>query len=64
MKIKSKSELRRVQIQCGSVFKAKDSNKLYLVRCPKCERENYAPAVATGQCVWCGYAAIEKDINS
>lgn len=29
--------------------------KHYLIRCPKCGRENYLPAVATGICVWCGY---------
>lgn len=28
--------------------------QVYLVRCPKCNKENYAPAVASGQCVWCG----------
>ncbi len=33
------------------------NGKVYLVRCPKCERENYAPAVASGVCVWCGYDA-------
>ena len=35
--------------------------KVYLVRCPKCERENYAPAVATGQCAWCGHKATPED---
>lgn len=33
--------------------------KLYLVKCYKCDpkygRENYAPAVASGQCAWCGW---------
>ena len=33
--------------------------QLFLVRCFACEpdngRENYAPAVATGQCAWCGW---------
>jgi len=36
-----------------------DKGKLYLVRCFVCggERgtENYAGAVATGQCAWCGW---------
>lgn len=27
---------------------------VYLVRCPKCEKENYAPNVASGVCTWCG----------
>ena len=44
------------------IFKGKD-DKLYLVRCPFCGRENYIPAVASGQCAWCGYKAREGDIN-
>ena len=44
----------------GEVFKGDDGN-LYLVRCPKCGRENYAVAVANGQCCWCGYEATEDD---
>jgi hypothetical protein len=37
--------------------------KLYLIRCPEpeCELENYAPAVATGKCAWCGFDANEQD---
>lgn len=31
------------------------AGSLFLVRCPACDRENYAPAVATGQCAWCGW---------
>lgn len=30
----------------------------YLVRCPACGRENWAPAVASGTCAWCGWAAL------
>ena len=34
--------------------------RLCLVRCYACNpqhgRENYAPAVAIGQCAWCGWA--------
>lgn len=39
----------------------------YLVRCFSCEgygergRENYAPAVATGCCAWCGFDINRKD---
>lgn len=36
-----------------------EDGKLYLVRCFACDpehgRENYIPAVASGQCVWCGW---------
>ena len=35
-------------------FITKDGN-VYLVRCPKCDKENWAPAVASGQCAWCGF---------
>lgn len=31
--------------------------RVYLVRCPKCERENYAFNVALGICTWCGFDA-------
>ena len=34
---------------------------VYLVRCPKCGRENYALNVATGVCTWCGYNANDDD---
>lgn len=37
----------------------KYKGKLFLVRCFNCEpqngRENYLPAVASGQCAWCGW---------
>jgi len=40
---------------------------LYLVRCYECDpeygRENYAPAVATGQCAWCGWELKENSNN-
>lgn len=39
------------------------TKQIYMERCPKCRKENYAPAVATGQCAWCGYKATEEDIN-
>lgn len=35
----------------------KDKDHYYLVRCPKCDRENYALAVAQGICCWCGFNA-------
>lgn len=35
-------------------FRNKDG-KEFLVRCPACEKENYSPSVATGQCAWCGW---------
>jgi len=35
-------------------YRGKDG-QLYLVRCPQCERENYAMNVALGVCAWCGW---------
>lgn len=43
----------------GYVFTGDDGNK-FLVRCPQCYKENYHPAVASGQCVWCGYDANKE----
>lgn len=37
-------------------FVSKD--KLYLVRCPRCQQENYAGEVACGQCAWCGWPCV------
>ena len=31
----------------------------FLVRCPRCGRENYGAAVASGICVWCGFDVQE-----
>lgn len=39
------------------------NGKTYLVRCPKCEKENYAMAVSSGICAWCGYDA-NKEANN
>ena len=36
------------------------NGKTYLVRCPKCKRENYAMSVSSGICAWCGYDANEE----
>ena len=32
-----------------------EDGKYFMVYCPKCLRENYVPAVATGICAWCGH---------
>jgi len=42
-------------------FWNKDGTALFLVRCPKCGNENYAPNVASGICTWCGYNANEEN---
>ena len=39
--------------------------KIYLVKCEKCNKENYAFNVASGVCTWCGYNANEdKELNN
>jgi hypothetical protein len=37
-----------------------DNGKFYMVYCPKCFKENYAPVVATGKCAWCGHDGNER----
>lgn len=36
---------------------------VYLTRCPRCERENWAGSVATGRCCWCGYVGKPEDVE-
>ena len=36
------------------------NGKTYLVRCPKCGKENYAMAVSSGVCAFCGYDANKE----
>ena len=43
-------------------FSDKDG-RCYLVKCPKCKKENYALAVYDGICNWCGFD-LNKFINS
>lgn len=46
----------------GYGFRQKYGRTIFLMRCPKdnCQRENYAPAVASGVCAWCGFDANKK----
>ena len=39
----------------------REDGKAYVVRCPACKRENYAMAVASGICAWCGWEAEEGE---
>lgn len=36
-----------------------DTDRLLLIICPKCGRENWGVQVATGKCAWCGYDGRE-----
>ncbi len=40
----------------GFGFTDKDKTYIALVRCPMCEKENYAMNVITGVCSWCGFS--------
>jgi ribosomal protein L37E len=37
------------------------NGKLYLVRCHKCGKENYALNVSSGQCAWCGWSETKEE---
>lgn len=37
------------------------NGKKYLVRCPKCGKENYALSVSSGRCAWCGFDSNKED---
>jgi hypothetical protein len=46
------SKLKYIPKGC---FWSEEKQTLYMTRCPKCERENYAVAVAAGICAWCNW---------
>lgn len=39
-----------------------DDGMVYMVRCFECGKENWAPAVASGRCAWCGHNANLDDM--
>ncbi len=41
-----------------------DDGHLYLMRCFVCGRENWAMAVASGQCCWCGWEEQANEVSS
>jgi ribosomal protein L37E len=41
----------------GNGYQGKDDKRFYIIRCPRCRRENWGIAVATGMCCWCGLDA-------
>lgn len=41
-----------------------ENGTLCIILCPKCHMENWAMAVATGQCCWCGYKEKEDEKNT
>ncbi len=47
----------------ASRYGFRDGEKIYLISCPQCFRENWSPAVASGQCAWCGFKAKLEDVE-
>ena len=45
-------------------FWVEKENMLYMVCCPICGAENYAPNVASGICTWCGWNANKEEYYS
>lgn len=46
----------------GSGYKRRD-NKLGMLRCFDCGKENYASSVHSGICAWCGFDANAPVLN-
>lgn len=44
----------------GFTYDADGVTKICMVRCFKCGKENWAMAVITGNCAWCGHDANVK----
>lgn len=42
-------------VQIGYGYQSKDDLKIHIVRCPKCDIENYSLAKAEGSCFNCGF---------
>lgn len=55
-------QLPLAQLTPRPVVFANEEGRLYLVRCPICDLENYAIRVASGTCFHCGYVATTADL--
>lgn len=53
---------REVAFSMKGVF-FDEKGRAYLVICPKCGKENWAMAVATGVCTWCGYIEPDREVK-
>lgn len=50
------------RIGCGRGF-VSQAGRVYVMRCPECERENVLTAVATGECAHCGHRPTVTDAD-
>ena len=46
----------------GVGYKDTKSGLVCMIRCFACGKENWAMAVASGQCAWCGHDANKKAV--
>lgn len=44
----------------GFGFRDQKTGRFGLIRCPHCNRENYAMSVIDGVCCWCGFDANKQ----
>lgn len=44
----------------GYGYQGKSDGKIHVQRCPQCGDENWAIAIAQGNCAWCNYNPNEK----
>jgi ribosomal protein L37E len=52
---KTKEEIQKEALAySGANFIGKNGN-IYLVRCPRCDLENYVMNAPQGLCTWCGW---------
>ena len=47
--------VRNEDIQRGEGHGYRHNKIICMIKCFECGKENWAMAVATGQCAWCGY---------
>lgn len=53
---------KNIQKRNGFGFLSKDDN-FCMIRCFECGKENYAMAVMSGCCAWCGYDANQVEVE-
>lgn len=56
----TKTEVARFEFESKRENFYDEKGNPFLVRCPKCGRENWAPSVASGTCYWCQWKAPKK----
>lgn len=55
--------LRKIHVDAVLRHRAnfiQSDGKVFLLRCPSCERENWSERIATGKCAWCQWSAYRE----